>query len=235
MSRFWRFFWLNGFHKAAQEPSAPRRTNPSEKPEIATGGRDLPAGGGISSIPGKESEPDMSNQSYIDKILLLERDLLSSSAGSIGALYDRDEFVCHILEDTHRIIPLKGGRENEADVLEDVKKKKIYGHTRIPAGLYQVVIKHDRGRAHKEDARYASDPNFTHDGIFELADVPGFSYIQFHPGNYPSDTLGCLLPGKWGGRSMSVSASRVTYKMFYSRYREIADAGRLWIKIVDGA
>ena len=31
--------------------------------------------------------------------------------------------------------------------------------------------------------------------VIELVDVPGRSYVQIHPGNFTTHTLGCILPG----------------------------------------
>lgn len=185
--------------------------------------------------PDTTGETDMPNQSYMPVELVLKRDLLGNSSGSIGEITRDGNHVTYILEDTYRDIPaLDDDRGNYADVLAAVERNKVYGSTRIPAGLYEVGIEHERGRAYKEDARYRADKGFHHNGIMELKDVPGFKYIQIHPGNYPADTLGCLLPGKWNGRSMSVSHSRIEYRAFYSRYAPLARQGVLTLRIIDG-
>lgn len=166
--------------------------------------------------------------------LILRRDLFRSPEGSVGSLYLGEEFLCHILEDASRLPALLEDRSNLFEVLQAVDERKKYGKTRIPAGVYDIVIQKERGRAYREDKRYAGT-TLDHDGIMELVDVPGFQYIQIHAGNDPEDTLGCLLPGKWNGSTAWVSASRNAYERLYKRFAPIAREGRLKILIVDGA
>jgi hypothetical protein len=70
-------------------------------------------------------------------------------------------------------------------ILEDTYRPppepKVWGRTCIPAGRYEVRITHS--------------PKFDRD-LPLLLDVPGFEGIRIHPGNYPTDTEGCLLPGR---------------------------------------
>jgi len=88
----------------------------------------------------------------------------------------------------------------------------------------------DRGRSFKHGARWSwHEPE-----IPELIDVKGFKYIQIHPGNYPKDTLGCLLPGEWNSRSMSVSNSVVAYRKIYDRFKEHMRERLLSIEIIEG-
>ena len=168
------------------------------------------------------------------RTLVLERDLISNKHGSVGALYLDGKFICNILEDPARLIALNNDRSNLKEVLKSVEENKIYGKTRIPAGLYDVEIRKDRGRAIKEDTRYQNDTTFQHDGIMELKDVPGFLYIQFHPGNSPEDTLGCFLPGTWDQKGAFVGKSRIAYKRLYNLVSADARNNNLQIKIIDG-
>lgn len=54
------------------------------------------------------------------------------------------------------------------------------GHPCIPAGEYLAEVTHS--------------PNLHYDTL-ELQDVPNRENIRIHIGNYPSDTLGCILVG----------------------------------------
>jgi len=76
---------------------------------------------------------------------------------------------------------LYNGRKYLCNILEDaIRRQKIYGQTAIPNGRYRV--------------------NLTWSGRFGrqlplVADVPLFTGIRFHSGNWVEDTDGCLLPG----------------------------------------
>lgn len=65
--------------------------------------------------------------------------------------------------------------------LEEINNKKIYGKTAIPTGVYVVQM----GRS----------PKFNR-VLPRLLNVPGYEGILIHNGNYPKDTLGCILVGK---------------------------------------
>lgn len=70
------------------------------------------------------------------------------------------------------------------DTLEDTvrpKGVKIYGETAIPASTYKVVLSYS--------------PKFKR-VLPEVLSVPMFTGIRIHRGNYPADTLGCILVGK---------------------------------------
>lgn len=70
------------------------------------------------------------------------------------------------------------------DTLEDTvrpKGVKVYGETAIPASTYKVVLSYS--------------PKFKR-VLPEVLSVAMFSGIRIHRGNYPSDTLGCILVGK---------------------------------------
>ena len=178
-------------------------------------------------------------QSFKSVTLYLIRGSIENSSGQVGRLEtENGELICFVCEDVSRLPALKEDRSNYNDIAwlcdpENPNAAKIYGQTAIPAGLYQVGVRHDRKRAQDERRRYFSQGDWHNLGVMELLDVPGFTYIQFHPGNYPRDTLGCFLPGGWNGKNVWVQKSRDTYKPFYEKYAPIAEAGVLWFKIID--
>ena len=51
----------------------------------------------------------------------------------------------------------------------------------IPPGVYTILLE--------------PSPRLNGEIVPELKDVPDFTDIQIHPGNYPQDTAGCILPG----------------------------------------
>ena len=178
-------------------------------------------------------------QSQMKTTLVLKRGMLANSSGQIGKLEtEAGHHIAYICEDVTRLDALLDDHSNFDDIAwacdpDNPDAEKIYGQTAIPAGLYKVETHHDRGRAQDERRRYFNDGDWHNLGIMELVAVPGFTYIQFHPGNFPKDTKGCLLPGNWNKTSIRVKESRIKYKPLYQRYAPIADAGQLWIRILD--
>lgn len=132
----------------------------------------------------------------------------SNSVSTAGKLFIGGLQVCVTLEDEHRDI-------------------KVYGNTRIPAGIYKLGLRTEGGF----HIRYKTDPRFSmiHKGMIEVLNVPNFSYILFHCGNTHKHTAGCILLGttivtKYRGRpdeEFQISQSTKAYKHVYSI---IADA-----------
>lgn len=184
-------------------------------------------------------EDPMQNHSYVETTLILRRGAMQNKDGQVGELISSSGFnIAWILEDVNRLPELLDDRSNFDDIAwlcnpSNPDAKKVYGKTAIPAGLYKIGTRHDRGRAEDERRRYFNDGDWHSHGIMELIDVPGFKYIQMHPGNWPKDTRGCPLVGNWDKRSLALRSSRIYYKPFYETYAPIAAAGKLWIRIID--
>ena len=109
---------------------------------------------------------------------------------------------CSVLEDTDRGL-------TQSMSVEEIKKLKVYGQTAIPRGIYEVQITYS--------------PKFKR-MLPILRDVKGFSGIRIHPGNTPSDSLGCLLPGvnDTVGR---VSNSVYWFNLLFARIQEAEKSG----------
>lgn len=70
-------------------------------------------------------------------------------------------------------------------VLEDGEHaNKIHGQTRIPGGRYKIV------------KDYTTKFTYQFGYCWHVLDVPGFSEIKIHKGNWITDTEGCLLPNR---------------------------------------
>lgn len=85
---------------------------------------------------------------------------------TIGRLYIDGTYFCDTLEPTDRRIEAGG--------------VKIKGQTAIPRGKYDIVMYTSR----------------KHGRVPLLLDVPQFSGILIHTGNYPHHTRGCILVGE---------------------------------------
>lgn len=93
--------------------------------------------------------------------------------------------------------------------LEAIKATKVHSQTAIPIGRYQLIM------------RYSVSKKMW---VAWFQNVPGFTYIYMHPGNWIKDTLGCVLPGlSWGfeGGEYCVRNSR---KLFVPLLNEIQAA-----------
>lgn len=88
---------------------------------------------------------------------------------TIGFITINGIFECFTCEDTVREIPG-----------QPVEQWKIKGETAIPYGRYKVII--------NMSTRFKRF-------LPLLIDVPGFTGIRIHIGNWSKDTDGCILPG----------------------------------------
>ena len=95
------------------------------------------------------------------------------------------------------------------DTLEDkvrVDGKKVYAETAIPAGTYTLVLSYS---------------NRFKKVMPEILNVPNFSGIRIHCGNSSKDTEGCLLVGKWDGKTENwISDSKNSYNKLYPLLEE---------------
>ena len=95
------------------------------------------------------------------------------------------------------------------DTLEDRVRptgEKVYGETAIPSGTYTVTLSYSN--------RFKKT-------MPEILNVPNFSGIRIHCGNSSKDTEGCLLVGKWDGKTENwISDSKNSYNKLYSLLEE---------------
>lgn len=127
-------------------------------------------------------------------MLILNR-FSSSDKCTIGELHFHGRFICYTLE------PHNFGFKRTSDVNEVRSKKILFpGKVAIPYGDYTVSLSYSPKFSHK--AFYKE-----HGGLLpRLENVPCFSGILIHVGNYPSDTKGCILVGNWNGGEKLISS-----------------------------
>ncbi len=90
---------------------------------------------------------------------------------TIGILSTAGRIICHSLEDEKRTV-------------------KVFGKTRIPAGIYNIKLR-TKGSHHQ---RYKKNYPSWNKGMLHIINVPDFKYILIHIGNDDEDTAGCILP-----------------------------------------
>lgn len=130
------------------------------------------------------------------------------------------------------------------DTLEDEKRDvKVSGETRIPAGRYRLGLR--TFLSSEEEKGLISDMTKKYRKKFEwfmyhiqVMDVPNFSYVYIHVGNYESNTDACLLIGDGFTDYDEKSAiwnSSDTYEEFYKIVVPILEDGceEVWITYID--
>ena len=104
-----------------------------------------------------------------------------------------------------------------AFTLEDEHRtEKVYGQTRIPAGVYPLKIR-THGGFHN---RYSAKFDF-HEGMIEICDVPNFTDVLMHIGNDDGDTAACLLVGDSSTQNITgpgfIGSSTQAYERVYKQ------------------
>lgn len=87
---------------------------------------------------------------------------------------------------------------------------KVYGETAIPPGTYDVIINYSQ--------RFKRD-------LPLILNVPGFTGIRIHIGNYPKDTHGCLLVGDTLGED-AIYSSGEAFRRLFAKIQACLKAGQ---------
>jgi hypothetical protein len=98
-------------------------------------------------------------------------------------------------------------------VLEDgYNRIKVHGETRITPGTREIKLRTEGGMHQDYLAKYGN----WHKGMLWIKNVHNYKYVYIHKGNYPKDTLGCLLTNYACDTNKSnMSQSEVAYKKIY--------------------
>lgn len=115
-------------------------------------------------------------------------------------------FFCFGLEDTDRGL-------TQDMPLDEIKQKKVFSQTAIPAGRYEVIINFS---------------NRFQQYMPLLLNVPGFEGVRIHPGNVPTNTEGCLLLGQTEGEDF-IGNSRMAFRTFMPKLRAVEKLEKIFI------
>lgn len=139
---------------------------------------------------------------------------------TIGRLYINGEYFCDTLEDKDR-----GLKQNMS--LSEIKAKKVYGKTAIPAGEYEITL-------HIISPKYSKKPwfvKFCGAKMPRILNIPGYDGVLIHEGNSDKDTCGCVLVGK-NTVVGKVLESKNTFAKLYPILKAASDKGeRITINI----
>jgi hypothetical protein len=107
---------------------------------------------------------------------------------------------------------------------------KIYGHTRIPAGTYEILLRTEGAMNLLYKDRYP----YIHKGMLWLQNVPDFEDVYLHIGNSVEDTMGCILVGtKIYNTTDCIELSTQAYLRLYQYVVPFIGKGTVEITIVD--
>lgn len=130
----------------------------------------------------KHTTPPTAQSNDLTVLLMLHR-IAAKPNYTIGRLYVNGEYFCDTLEPTDRFL---------IDCLpSEVQPTKVWGKTAIPRGIYRIDL-------NTVSPKYANNQayKFIDGKVPRLVNVPQFSGILIHIGNYPRDTEGCILVGR---------------------------------------
>jgi hypothetical protein len=131
----------------------------------------------------------------------------SQSRTTLSAIHIDGKFEAYGLEDRHREGP------------------KVMGETRIPKGEYEVILRTEGGHHEKYSKRF---PDF-HVGMLHVTNVPNFTWILIHIGNWEKDTKGCLLVGtECNNNKLNQGGLLGSTTAYVSLYKKVSQA------LVDG-
>lgn len=99
----------------------------------------------------------------------------------------------------------------------DNGEKKVYGDTCIPFGRYRLTVSYS--------------PKFGRKLIL-VNNVPEFSGVRIHRGNFPKDTIGCVLVAeRFSGGRLYNSAPYETWLTNYVE-NEIKRGNEVWLDVI---
>ena len=138
---------------------------------------------------------------------------------SIGNLYVEGVWLCNTLEDTDR--NLYQGMSKEW-----IAEKKIYGETAIPYGRYKITMK-------VQSPKYANKKQYEKCKGFipRLLNVPCWDGVLVHIGNYPQDTLGCILVGYNKIKGAVVNSTTAFWKLYDILKKADDNNQEIWLTI----
>ena len=147
--------------------------------------------------------------------ILIKREIFSDKS-TIGKMFIDGSPVCYTLEDKTR----------------PDSEKKIYGETAIPYGEYPITFRTEGSIYEDYKVRFKDIGNER--GTLWIRNIPNYEYVLIHVGNFPKDTLGCILVGNCVSLD-NIHDSTIAYKKIYPVIANALERGEeVIIKIVDG-
>ncbi|QHT66458.1 hypothetical protein GXP67_07215 [Rhodocytophaga rosea] len=151
---------------------------------------------------------------YLSDSTLTVLRYLDDGQTTLGLLFVRKKFFAYTLEDTRR-------------------KDKVAGETRIPAGIYPLVLNQSLTALTTKYRQLW--PWFEYH--LEIQNIPGFAHVYLHVGNTHEDTKGCLLIADGvnaASTTKMISHSRIAFERLYKTIHALLLSGEeVHIRIMD--
>ena len=113
---------------------------------------------------------------------------------------------------------------------DDFDETKEWGHTRIPAGRYEVKFRKTGGH-HK---KYASRFPAMHKGMLHITNVPNYEYILIHCGKTSKSTAGFIVVGMTHVSDDFIGRITEAYELIYPKIASALESGeQVFINIID--
>lgn len=152
--------------------------------------------------------------------LILER-RWKKDTYTIGRLYVNGAFFCNTLEDKDR-----GLTQNMSK--EEIKAKKVPGETAIPKGRYRISMR-IKSPKYSTKKQYEKCQGY----LPRLKDVPGYTGILIHIGNFAKDSAGCILVGENKVKGGVVNSITWFWKLYDILKAADERKEEIWITIKD--
>jgi hypothetical protein len=143
---------------------------------------------------------------------------IKTDLSSVGSLYINDKYFCKTLE------PFDAGL-NENSTLADIYEAKHARKCAIPTGAYTLAINQVSPRFGK------IKPYSDFGGIVPRYEgVKGFAGVLIHIGNFPKDTDGCTLVGRYAKKD-AITDSKVTFIALMKMLLAVPKVERIYITV----
>ena len=142
------------------------------------------------------------------KTITLKREQFPSKY-TVGTMYVEGKKFGKTLERPNRDLNHKNGFDNG--------EKKVYGDTCIPFGHYKLTVTYS--------------PKFKRDLVL-VNNVPEFSGVRIHRGNYVKDTIGCILVAERFSNGALYNST--PYETWITNYvkKEIQSGNEVWMDVI---
>lgn len=131
---------------------------------------------------------------------------------TIGRLYVDGKYFCDTLEDRDRGL-------TQSMSLDELKKRKVYGETAIPYGVYRISLAYQ-----SQKFRTRSWARFCNGYLPRLLAVPAYNGVLIHVLNEAKESLGCIGVGRNTVKG-KITQSTATFKALYAKMKEAKERG----------